>query len=133
LRKDDILDCVELGQQVVELVDEAEQVAAEARAALVVEFGGFLALEADRALETAFEQADRLEQGRLARTGWAEQSDDLARLDFEIDAAQLLESDVAVREAPLEVAGTQHRLTHNEAPARDRCSPPCRRDKASRG
>ena len=44
LRKDDILDRVELGQQVVELVDEAEQVAAKARAALVVELGRFLAL-----------------------------------------------------------------------------------------
>ena len=37
LREDDIFGRVELGQQVVELVDEAEQVAAKPRAALVVE------------------------------------------------------------------------------------------------
>ena len=64
----------------VELVDEAEQVAAQPRAAVVVELGGFLAADPDRALEPALEQADRLEQGRLARARRPEQRDDLARL-----------------------------------------------------
>ena len=88
----------------VELVDEAEQVAAQAGAAVVVELGGFLAGEPDRAFEPAFEQPDRLEQGRLARARRPEQRDDLARLDREIDPAQDVDGDVALGEAALEAA-----------------------------
>ena len=57
LRQNDVFDGVEFGQQVVELVDEAEQFAAQARAAVVVELGRFLAGKLDRALEPALEQA----------------------------------------------------------------------------
>ena len=72
---------VEVGQQVMELVDEAERVAAQARCgrhrrASAASSPG----DPDRALEAALEQADRLQQGRLARARRAEQRDDLARL-----------------------------------------------------
>jgi hypothetical protein len=62
----------------VELVDETEPFAAQARALLVVDRPGGLAFDFDAALETAFEQADCLQEGRLARAGGAEQADDLA-------------------------------------------------------
>jgi len=47
LRKHHILDRIELGQQVMELVDEPEKVSAEARAAVIVELGSFLAVQSD--------------------------------------------------------------------------------------
>jgi hypothetical protein len=67
LRDDDILLGAEIGEEVVELIDEAQRIAAEAGAPVIVEPGGFLALDRDRAFEAAFEQPDRLEQGRLSR------------------------------------------------------------------
>ena len=48
---------VELGQQVVELVDEAEQLAAQPRAAVVVELGGFLAAAAGSSPRTRLRAA----------------------------------------------------------------------------
>src|SRR4051794_30420438 len=78
LRENDIFDCVELGKQMMELVDETEQVAAQAGTAIVVEVGGFFAAQANRPLEAAFEQADSLEQGRFSRSRRTEQRHDLA-------------------------------------------------------
>ena len=51
----------------------------------------------------------------------------------EIDAAQHLDGDAGLGEAALEARGYEHRLTHSAAPAPDRCSPPSRPDRASRG
>ena len=49
LRQDDILDRIELGQQVVELVDEPKQIAPETRSSLVVKLCGFLAVQSNGA------------------------------------------------------------------------------------
>src|SRR5690606_7763435 len=84
---DDILECVEIGEQVVKLVDEAERVAPCRGALGIVEPARLAPPDPDRALEAALEQADRLQQGGLARTGGAEQRDDLAGADREIDPA----------------------------------------------
>ena len=80
LRQDDILARVEIGQQMMELIDEAEASRRSRVRPVVVELRRFLARDPDRAFEAALEQADRLQQGRLARTRRAEQRDDLARL-----------------------------------------------------
>ena len=53
-----------------------------------VELGRLPTVETDRPLETAFEQADRLKQGRLARPGWPEKGNDFTGLNSEIDTAQ---------------------------------------------
>ena len=105
LRQDDVLGRVEIGQQMVELVDEAEPVAADRGAPGGVELRRFLAGDADRALEPALEQADRLEQGRLARARGAEQRDDLARRDREVDAAQDVDRLPALGEGAREGGG----------------------------
>ena len=107
LRQHDILARVEIGQQVVELVDEAQGVAAQRGAPVIVEARGFLAGDTDRAFEPAFEQPDRLEQGRLARPRRPEQRDDLARLDRQADPAQDMDGDIALRERALEVADVE--------------------------
>src|SRR5687767_15970807 len=108
----------------VELVDEPHRVAAKRGAAIIVEARRLLTGDTDRTLEAAFEQADRLEQGRLARTRRPEQGDDLARLDGEADAAQHVDGDVALREGAPEVADVEDGLTHSAAPARGRSPPP---------
>src|SRR6185369_3105928 len=87
LGDDDILGGAEIGKQVMELIDEAQCVAADAGAVRVGELGRLFAVDPDRALESALEQPDRLQQGRLARAGRAEQSDDLPGPDREVDAA----------------------------------------------
>ena len=79
LRQHDILDRVEIGQQMVELVDEAERVAAHAVRPSSSSVGRLLAGDLDRAAEAALEQADRLQHGRFARARGPEQRDDLAR------------------------------------------------------
>ena len=49
----------------MELVDEAQCVAAHPRARAIVEVGGLLTVDPDRALEPALEQSDRLQQSKL--------------------------------------------------------------------
>ncbi len=60
LRQDHIFRSAELGQQMMKLIDEAQELASQPGAAVVVQLGRFLAVEPDRSLEPAFEQADRL-------------------------------------------------------------------------
>ena len=129
LRDDHILDRGEIGEQMVELVDEAEPLAPRPRAAGLVEIGGLLAPDPDRALEAALEQPHRLQQGGLARARGAEQSDDLALGDGEIDPAQHVDDDARLLEAALEARNLQH-LIHSAAPEPDRCSPPSTPDRA---
>ena len=112
LGNDDVLRRREIRQQMMELVDEAQRVAAQPGAAVIVEAGRFLAMDADRAFEAAFEETDRLEQGRLARARRAEQRDDLARVDVEVDAAQHVDGDSALLEAAPEAADGEDGLTH---------------------
>src|SRR5262245_18998891 len=113
LRQENILKRVEVGKQMVELINETERVTAQGGAAVIVERRGFLAGDADRALEPAFEQADGLQKRRLARAGRAQQPDDLARLHAEVDASQYLDGGPALGEAALEAARLKDRLTHN--------------------
>ncbi len=80
LRQHYILERVEVRQQVMELVDEAQMVAAHRGTARTVELRGLAAGNTYRSLEPAFEQPDGLEQSRFARTRGTEQRDDLARL-----------------------------------------------------
>ena len=55
LGKDDILARIEIRQQVVELIDKAERVAAKLGAPVIVECRRLAAVDPDRPLETAFE------------------------------------------------------------------------------
>ena len=63
-----ILDGIELGQQVMELIHEAEELAPEPRSSVIVEPRCFLAAQPDRALKAPLEQANRLEEGGFARS-----------------------------------------------------------------
>src|SRR5690348_14409620 len=109
----------------MELVHEPEQLAAQARAAIVVELGSFLALKLDRTFESSLEQADRLEQGGLAGAGGPQERYDFSGRHRQVDAAKHLDPNFALSEAALQVAGTQDGLTHSEGPEQDRCWRPC--------
>src|SRR5204862_255836 len=111
--------------------DETEPVAADDGALMRIELRRLRPGDADRTLEPAFEQPDRLEQGRLARAGGAEQRDDLARRNRQVNPAQYLDCFAALGEAAGETDRFEDRVTHSAAPAPDRCSPPCTRDRAS--
>src|SRR3546814_19563632 len=72
----------------VELIDEADLLAPRLRSFTLAQVRHVLAVDPDRALETAFEQTDRLQHRRLARSRGAEQRDALAALQLRIVDAQ---------------------------------------------
>src|SRR6185369_11125016 len=111
LRNDDVFERVELGQQVMKLIDEAEQVPTQPRPAIIVELGCFLPRQPDRALEASLEKTDRLQQGRFARTGRAQKRDDLAGLHLEVHPAQDLDGRAALGEAAPQIARDERSLT----------------------
>jgi len=132
LGQHDILGRVEIGEEMMELIDEAESIAAQAGAAVIVEPRGFLADDADRAFEAAFQKPHRLEQGRFAGARGAKQSHDLARAHAQIDTVEDVDDDARLLEAAAKASDMED-VTHNEAPRRDRCSRPCRPGRAWRG
>ena len=133
LGQDDILACIEVGQEVMKLIDEAERVTAEVGPRIGVERGGFDTGNADRAFEPAFQQADRLKQSRLARSRRPHQGDDLPGQHVEIDAVEDVDGGVALREAAPQIGGLEDGLTHSAGPGPDRCWPPSTPGRVSRG
>ncbi len=133
LRKDDILSRIELGKQVMELIDETQRLAPKLRASVIVQLRRLPALHSNRTLKAALEQAYRLQKGRLAGARGTQKRDDFSRLHVEIDAAQDFDCHVTLGEAALQPARRQNRITHNGAPGPGRCSPPSMRDRAWRG
>jgi hypothetical protein len=137
LRQDHVFQRIEIGQQVMELVDEAQVFAAQHGTGMRIRLLGRVAGYQDLPAEPAFEQPDRLQQCRLSRSRRPEQRDDLTRTDRQIDPAQHVDPLAALFEAagePLELDHRFHAGTiHNAAPARDRCSPPSTRGRAWRG
>jgi hypothetical protein len=105
LRQDDVLRRVEIGQQMMELIDEAEPVAPHRGAPCGIELCRLFAHDADRAVEPALQQAHRLKQGRLARARGAEQRHDLAGRDGEVDAPQDMDRLPALGEGAGEAGG----------------------------
>src|SRR3712207_2588755 len=105
----------------MELVDETQHVPTQARATVIVQACGFLAIDADRSFEAAFEQSDRLQHGRLARARRAQQSHDLAARNIEIHASQNVDGDSTLLKAPLKTANLENGCAaiHSEALERD--------------
>ena len=104
-------------------VDAAQHHAADLHVLVVIP-GFSMPMVANYFPNDAFEKAYRLQHRRLARARGAQQRDDLARLDLEIDAAQHFDGLPSLLEAALEVPEGDDCITHNAAPARDRCSRP---------
>jgi len=83
----------------MELVNEAEMLAPEGRPPGGILGRGIDSCDLDLAAETALEQADRLQHGRLARARGAEQGHDLTRAHFEIDPLEHVDPHAALLEA----------------------------------
>ena len=84
LGEDDVLQRGELAQQMVELVDEADGVAADGGARRVGEGAGVAAVDQDGAGVGAFQQAGEVQQGGFAGAGGGDEGDDLAGLQGEM-------------------------------------------------
>src|SRR5690606_13691159 len=78
-----------------ELKDEADVLAAILRQPRIVERRDVAAEELDLAARRRVEPAEDVEERRLAATRCAEQHDELARIQGEIDAAQRMHFDLA--------------------------------------
>jgi hypothetical protein len=88
----------QVGQEIVELKHEADDVAAEARR--VAQPGHGDVVDAHVAGVGPVQPADELQQRALARAGRARQRDELARLEVERDVAQRVDlTVVALRDA----------------------------------
>ena len=78
------------GDEVVILEDEADGVAAEPGKGCVVQGAGFVAFDEEAALGRAIQQADDVEQGAFAGAGRADEGDEFAAFQSEVDLMQHL-------------------------------------------
>ncbi len=101
----DVLEGGELGEQVMELEDEADALVAECRELTARELGDVAALAGDRTRCGQVEGAEQVEQGALAGARRADDADHLSRRDHEVDAAQHLHHRAFVEEVLLHIAG----------------------------
>ena len=124
LREHHILARIEVREEMVELVHEAEMIAAQARACIGVGFLCRIPGNHDLTAEAAFQQADRLQQRRLARPRGPEQCHDLAGHDLQIDPAKHVDPFAALLETAGQAFEFDDGITHSEAPVRGPCSPP---------
>ncbi|GJE44510.1 hypothetical protein AEGHOMDF_3698 [Methylobacterium soli] len=99
----------ELGQQVVELVDEAHLLAAQARALGVAHRRGGLAADIYLAPVRPLQQAGDVQERRLAGTRRGHEGHQLAGPDRQVGAAQDLEGALGLLVAPLHPGEEQRR------------------------
>ena len=85
----------EARDEVVELKDEADVLAAEAGERGVVGGGEVVIAVADLAAGRHVEAAEDVQQGRLAAARGTEKDDEFARVEIEIDAAQRVDLHLA--------------------------------------
>ena len=88
LRHQDVFEGGEFGQQVVELEDEAEGLVAQLVALAGRQVVDASAVEADAALVGPVEGAEQVQQRALAGAGGADDAEELAGADVQVDAAQ---------------------------------------------
>src|SRR5262249_24066929 len=150
LRHDHVLDCRKLHQQVMELIDEADLGAANARALGIRERRGRNLIDVDFAAIGMLEQARDVQERRLAGAGGRYQRHGLARPNGELGAFEDLERDVALAIVPVDLVQEEDRrlfiaapdadlrprlgadrVTHSAAPRPDRGAPRARPDRAS--
>jgi hypothetical protein len=122
-RHRDVLECAEFGQQVVELVDEAQGAVAHAPALRLGQRHERSALDRHLARARRVEPAEEVQQRALARARRADDRDALARRHVQVDAEQhrhvLRAAAVGLLQAPAGEDGGRRRLTHSAAPPRD--------------
>jgi hypothetical protein len=104
-RQDDVLLGRQHGQQVEELEDEADVLAAKPRQGRVVEAGDFRAGDRHAAAGRPIEPREDVHQGRLARAGRPHHGGQLAVIDLKRHSAERVHGGVAFAVAAGEVVG----------------------------
>jgi hypothetical protein len=107
-RQCDVFECGKLGQQVVELIDEAEGLIAQRAARGVGQLIEPSPGDGHLATRRQVESAEQLQQRRLAGTGCTDDGDPLARRHHEIDPAQHLEPRVTLPKDFRQAARCEH-------------------------
>src|ERR1700722_11345137 len=90
-RHDDVLECVELGQQMMELKDEANRSVAKFREPRPGELGDLFSRDPNRSRGRDVESPNAVQKRRLAGTRGAHDSDHLAVQNLDVDAAKHFE------------------------------------------
>ena len=111
-----IVQRAELGQQVVELIDEAQVLVAPAALRGGVHGREIAAGQLHAAGARRIEAAEQVQERALARPRGADDGHGFAARDAEIDAAQDLDIEIAFVEAFAQAAAREHRLIHSAAP-----------------
>src|SRR5260221_10769339 len=115
LRQHDVFQRREFRQQMVILVDKAQELSPQDRTLMIAQGRGALAVEHDIAAVRAFQQPCNMQQGRLAAARLAHQGDDLPGAKVERDPSQDLELAVTLHERTLDTAQGE-RTTHAAIP-----------------
>jgi hypothetical protein len=110
----------EVGDQVVQLEDEAEVAAAEEQAVVLAR--GVEAADGDFAAVGAVEAAEEVEERALAGAGGAPEGDDLAGVDGEADLVEHGDAARVVALGDALRAGENLAVTHNAGPPRAGCA-----------
>src|SRR6266849_4212365 len=125
LRQHDVLERREFRQEMMELVDEAEILAADRGALAIRHAAALLARDQHLAAIRPLEQAGDVQEGGFAGAGGPDQGDDLAGAQGERGAAHDLERLAGLAIGPDDAAQLERRrLTHSEALPPDRAAPP---------
>ena len=103
----------ELGQQVVELVHEAQVLVAPHALRLGIESLQVAAHQQHLASRGGLEAAHQVQQRALARSGGTDDRDGFAGQDGQVDALQHLDIERALVEAFVQADGADHRLAAN--------------------
>jgi hypothetical protein len=113
-RHGDVVERRELGQEMVELVDEAEMAIAPFALRGRVEGREVASAEVDVALSRRLEAAEQMQQRALARSRRADDGERLAASHLEVDALEHVDVDsrraAALGEALVQSGGDDHRL-----------------------
>ena len=110
-----VLEGVELGEQVVELEDEADGPVADRRQPGAGEAGELVVAEADGAARGQVEGADAVEQGALAGARGADDGHHLALVDGDVDAPEHPQRAPHVHEALVQIAHLDEASAHGLA------------------
>ncbi|MPL92315.1 hypothetical protein SDC9_38413 [bioreactor metagenome] len=124
----DIADRIEIAEQLIALEDEAEMLAPQPGERVGVEHADILAGKAVAAGTRPVETAQNVHQRRLARARGADDRDELARPDIEIDVAQDGDRLLAGQEGAADAAHGNQRIGHLTSPSASAsgwwCCPP---------
>ncbi len=115
-RHGDVFQRRELGQQVMELVDEADRVVAQLAPFLLAEQMNVLAVDEDLATRRLVEPAEDLQQRRFSGTRSADDREPLAREDRDIHGRQHFQRGGPLLELSCDVACLENGFSHVAKP-----------------